>query len=383
MKNKDLMKAVGDIDDKYIEEAPASVKKKRIPKISGFVRDGGWTRWAGAVAALLVLVLVGHFIFPGFNLGGSKKADDYVDPGYYYTSDNYTYEQDAAVASDSYSYSLGNRKNQQINYQSAQAPGGSAAEPADAPPISNNTTTVYNASNVKLIYRATVSAQTVDFATADAQLREMVLNAGGYFEGQTISNGSYYNGDYLKKASYTIRIPAEKFEEFLSGLKEGITVKSISQTAEDVGLQYAETENRLETLKIKLGRLQDLLRQASNMSDIIELESAISDTEEEIDYYTNTLNRYDSLIGFSTITLDLTEVARPGSGIEEKEGFFKKLWNEFVDGLENAGEGFANFFYWISYNFVGLIIFGAIVFCLIKFRPFTKLFKKLFKKEQK
>ena len=116
------------------------------------------------------------------------------------------------------------------------------------------------------------------------------------------------------------------------------------------------------------------------MSDIITIENEISNTEAQIESYTNTINRYDSLIGFSTVNLELTEVAKPGTGIDEKEGFFKKLGRTFVEGLSNAGEGFANFFYWISYNFVGILIFAAVVFCLIKFRPFTKLFKKLFKK---
>ena len=374
MKNEELIKAMSDIDDEYIEEA-SQAEKKKGGKVAAFVKGRKWTKWAGAVAAVLVLALVGTILFPS-GMGSAKKPEYIGDDASYYTSDYSDYELDgASYYSEGISYS--NRKNSSPQSANAGSSGGSAkpSEPEESP-----NSQIYNGSKVKLIYRASVTAQTVDFAAADAQLRDMVTSAGGYFEGQSISNGTYYNGDYLKKASYTIRIPAEKFEDFLNGLKDGITVKSVSQTAEDVGLQYSETEQRLETLKIKLGRLQDLLRQASNMSDIIELENAISNTEADIEYYTNTINRYDSLIGFSTINLDLTEVARPGSGIEEKEGFFKKLGREFVEGLANAGENVADLFYWISYNFIGLLIFAAIAFCLIKFRPFTKLFKKIFKK---
>ena len=373
MNNKDLIKAAGEIDDKYIEEA-AAVKEKKGSKVSGFVKSGRWTKWAGAVAAMLILALVGSILFSG---KGSARPEKLDGDDYYYS--DYSVSQEAESPNmASGGFALDGRKNAQngvsytANAQEGSNSGGSSGSSSGQ---------IYNGSNVKLIYRASVTAQTVDFNAADAQLRDMVLSAGGYFEGQSISNGTYYNGEYLKRASYTIRVPAEKFEVFLSGLKEGITVKSVSQTAEDVGLQYSETEQRLETLKIKLSRLQDLLRQASNMSDIIDLENAISNTEYDIEYYTNTLNRYDSLIGFSTITLELNEVARPGSGIEEKEGFFKKLGREFVEGLDNAGEKLAGFFYLISYNLVGILIFAAIVFCLIKFRPFTKLFRKLFKKD--
>ncbi len=375
MKNEELIKAMSDIDDEYIEEASQAEKKKGA-KASSFVKGRKWTKWAGAVAAVLVLALVGTILFPS-GMDSAKKQESMGDDSIYYTSDYNDYEvSDASYYSEG--LSLDGRKNAAPQSANAGSSGGSSMP--SLKPETEGSSQIYNGSKVKLIYRASVTAQTVDFAAADAQLRDMVTSAGGYFEGQSISNGTYYNGDYLKKASYTIRIPAEKFEDFLNGLKDGITVKSVSQTAEDVGLQYSETEQRLETLKIKLGRLQDLLRQASNMSDIIELENAISNTEADIEYYTNTINRYDSLIGFSTINLDLTEVARPGSGIEEKEGFFKKLGREFVEGLANAGENVADLFYWISYNFIGLLIFAAIAFCLIKFRPFTKLFKKIFKK---
>ena len=380
MKNKDLMKAMSDIDDKYIEEA-SEVKKPGKEKISSYFRGGRWTKWAGAVAAVLVIALVGNGLINSglFSNKGSKgdvqSTDSFYEPG------------DAASPSPSFveyeGLDFDHRKNS-VNYSGsnslAQTDGQSGWSANSEKPVGTGNIS-YDTSKVKLIYTANISGQTDDFATADAQLRAKVEAAGGYFQDQNISNGSYYNGDYLKKASYTIRIPADRFEAFLSGVKEGITVKSLTQSAEDIGLSYSETEQRIETLNIKLDRLQELLRQATVMSDIIELENAISETEEEIEYYTNRINKYDSLIGFSTIYLDLTEVARPGSSIEEKEGFFKKLGREFVEGLSNAGESLAGIFYWISYHFVGLLIFAGIVFCLIKFRPFTKLFKKIFKKE--
>lgn len=379
MKNEELIKAVSDIEDEYIEEA-AQVQKKQSGKGSSFVRGRKWVKWAGAVAALLVLVLVGNMLADSGLFTNYKKAAS--DEGYYYAGDD-LYDSES-VSYAGLSYSSDSRKNAGSSVQSASI----APEEAESPSGSyggsddgHSATGIYDASKVKLIYTGYVKAQTTDFAEADAAIREMVAKAGGYFEGQSISNGNYYNGDYLKKASYTIRIPAERFEEFLSGVKEGVTVKSLEQYTQDIGLSYSETEQRLETLRIKLARLQELLRQATNMSDIITIENEISNTEAQIESYTNTINRYDSLIGFSTVNLELTEVAKPGTGIDEKEGFFKKLGRTFVEGLSNAGEGFANFFYWISYNFVGILIFAAIVFCLIKFRPFTKLFKKIFKKD--
>ena len=375
MKKEDIMKAVSDIDDKYILEAAEEKEKQKVrPKVTG----RRIAKWAGAVAALLAVVIIGNHLINSGLFSNYKDETEPNDDGYY--------------SSDTSYYGLNG-----LDFDSrktANAVSGGASNGAEAPSYApsqseseyggntDGSSHIYNPSKVKLIYTANVTAQTTDFAAADAYIKDMVNAAGGYFENQSVSNGTYYNGDYLKKASYTVRVPAEKFEEFLNGVGEKVTVKSLNQYTEDVGLSYSETEQRLETLNIKLDRLQELLSQATNMTDIITIENEISYTEEDIEFYTNKINRYDSLIGFSTITIDLTEVANPGSGVGEKEGFFKKLGRKFAEGLSETGDNFANFFYWISYNFVGILIFAAIVFCLIKFRPFTKLFRKLFKKEQ-
>ena len=371
MKKEEIMKAVSDIDDIYILEAAEEKDKQKVrPKVTG----RRIAKWAGAVAALLAVVIIGNHLINSGLFSNYKDAAEDTD---------YQYAGDTSY----YGLNLDGRKTANAVSDGASNPG---EMPSYAPSSSeaeyggntDGSSHIYNPSKVKLIYTANVTAQTTDFAAADAYIKDMVNAAGGYFENQSVSNGTYYNGDYLKKASYTVRVPAEKFEEFLNGVGEKVTVKSLNQYTEDVGLSYSETEQRLETLNIKLDRLQELLSQATNMTDIITIENEISYTEEDIEFYTNKINRYDSLIGFSTITIDLTEVANPGSGVGEKEGFFKKLGRKFAEGLSETGDNFANFFYWISYNFVGILIFAAIVFCLIKFRPFTKLFRKLFKKEQ-
>ena len=46
------------------------------------------------------------------------------------------------------------------------------------------------------------------------------------------------------------------------------------------------------------------------MEDIIALESALSETELQIEYLTGSLRRYDSLVGYSTVNLQLREVYR-------------------------------------------------------------------------
>lgn len=382
MNNKDLLKAVGSIDEKFIQEAEGNERIEvngKIGKKTPQQRRGGFKKgikWTGVIAAVLALAI----ILPNAVRGLAPKSES-ADPGYYYEPSDYG-DYEGAVQSSKKNGSSGVQKPGSsigtVNYAYNEVP--HAADDA-SPSEGNNSAAYENYKNVKLIYRADITAQTTEFSKADEALRALTDTLGGYFESQSISNGTYYNGEYLKKASYTVRIPAGQYSAFIASVGEDITVTKLNQDVQDVGLEYYETEQRIETLQIKLDRLQSLLAAASDMSDIITLEDAISDCEYELTRYQQSKNKYDSLISYSSITLSLTEVARPGSGIENREGFFKKLGRYFSEGMENAGENVASVFYWISYNLVGIAIFIVIILLLRKFRPFTKLYRRIRKTE--
>ena len=220
--------------------------------------------------------------------------------------------------------------------------------------------------NVKLIFRAWLHLQTLDFAKAESELNELVERYGGYFESVYTDNGSYYSNYSYLSGSYTVRVPAENYDKFLAAVGNTCHVVNLNKTTEDVGLQYSDTQMRLETEKTKQERLLTLLSQATEMTDIIQLENAISDCQYQIDSLTSSINRYDSLIGFSTVQIELEQVERLASAITEEENFWQRLGNNFKEGLEDFGYGVQDLAYWIAYHIVGIIIFILIVIFLVK-----------------
>ena len=220
--------------------------------------------------------------------------------------------------------------------------------------------------NVKLIFRAWMRLQTLDFAQAESELNKLVEQYGGYFESVYTDNGSYYSTYNHLSGSYTVRVPAQNYDRFLSAVGNTCHVVNLNKTTEDIGLQYSDTQMRLETVKAKQERLLALLKQATEMSDIIELESAISDCQYEIDSLTSTINRYDSLIGFSTVNIELEQVERLGNAITEEETFWTKLANNFKEGLEDFAFGVQDLIIWAAYNIIGIIIFIVIVVLIVK-----------------
>lgn len=251
--------------------------------------------------------------------------------------------------------------------ESQEAPSGSEAEyfsfdTAEAGTSLSGSTGTGIAADVKLIYRADLYVETLDFDQAAAGLETLVSSLGGYFESSNLYQGGYYSSG-AKSADYTIRVPSEQFESFLSGVAGTDNCRVVRQekSAEDIGTVYYDTEARLKTLRIQQERLQDLLSQATTMTDIIDLENALSSVEYEIEQYSSTLNRYDSLVGFATITLSLEQVNRLSDAPVEQEGLGSRMARGFHSAVEGFGDGMADLAVWFSYHFIGVLIFAAIV----------------------
>lgn len=221
--------------------------------------------------------------------------------------------------------------------------------------------TVYRDSNAKLIREANLRIQTTKFDEAVEQLESYVLEKGGYFENASLRAGGYRNANANRYGEYTIRIPIEQYESFMHQTGEIGYVTYRNERSEDIGEQYYDTETRLKTQKIKQERLLSLLTKASTMEDIIALETALGDVEYEIERLSSTLNRYDSLVGFSTIYLTLEEVHQ----VDEETGVANSLGQRMAHGFASSFkamlDSIRNVLVWISYNVFGLLIAGSAI----------------------
>lgn len=227
----------------------------------------------------------------------------------------------------------------------------------------------FPASNVKMIYRASMSIETLDFDRASAGLEALVGSLGGYFENSSVYQGGYYADSYLRNGNYTVRVPSGQYETFLSSVSENENchVTQLDRTTENVGEVYYDTEARLKTQQIKLERLQELLSRAEQMEDIILLESEISNVEYEIEQLSSTLNRYDGLIDFATIEVSLRQVARLSDTAEEHEGVGAQMLRGLQAGALEFCDGVAAWMVWCSYHLIGIVIFLVIVVLAVRF----------------
>ena len=174
-----------------------------------------------------------------------------------------------------------------------------------------------------------------------------------------------------------MRVPAEQFADFCAQMGTLCHVTWQDDSAENISEQYYDTQSRLETAQIKLARLQELLKKAENMEDIITIESAISETEYEIERLSGTVRHYDALVDYATVTLELSEVYRLSGTEDAPKSFGEKLGNAFTDGLAAVREGLEDFAIWLAYSWLGILIFAAVVFAAVKLIGCLRRGKKL------
>jgi len=209
--------------------------------------------------------------------------------------------------------------------------------------------------NRKVIRTASLSLESTEFDAAITSLEQRVQEMGGWVESSEIwgSKTSARNGQY------TLRIPAEKYEEFLTGAEDIGNVLSISRSSDEITNQYYDTQARLNSLKTQEERLLAILEKADSLESIIELENALSDVRYQIESLTSTMRLYDSQVEMSTITVSIREVKVTTPGNPDSLG--QRISQQFKSslyGLVNFGE---NVLVFLLGNLPVLLIWAAVL----------------------
>ena len=173
-----------------------------------------------------------------------------------------------------------------------------------------------------------------------ASVEERVAQLGGYVESREVYNGSRYSGYTYRNASLTIRIPAQKLDEFVAHVGGQANITSTTETAEDITLTYVATESRMKALQTEQDRLLELLSQAENMEEILQIEKRLTEVRGDLEEVTSKLRVYDNMVDYGTVYLELSEVREYTVIEEEPKGFFQRIGSGFMQGLKNMGKFF-------------------------------------------
>ncbi len=229
-------------------------------------------------------------------------------------------------------------------------------------PLPTSPSRVETTESAKIIYTADIRMQVDKMVDASQKLKKLVAENKAY-----LASDNQSQNDYDLSRSFTIRVPAAQFDTLLNQLvNEGVFLDYKNVRAEDVTSQYVDVTTRLKNKQALEQQYLTILKQATKVSDILEVQTQLAQVREDIDVQMGQLKLLQDQVSYSTINIELYQKlefkARP------KESFFSQL-------AESLTNGAINFKYFLL-HIVSLWPFGILVVGIIFFVKWWRKRKK-------
>lgn len=222
-------------------------------------------------------------------------------------------------------------------------------EPADKKKPATSQAVSHADWDKKIIKTAFLNIEVKDYNTFYSAFREKVRSFGGY-----VAQEEQNQSDYKIENSLVIKVPVDQFDNAVAQLTtnvERINEKKIS--SQDVTAEFVDTKSRIEAKKQVRLRYMDLLKQAKNMEEILNVQSEINGIQEDIESATGRVEYLGHSSAFSTINLTYYQVLNSSAKDTGSPTFGSKLSDALKIGWS-----------WVTDLLIGLISIWPLYFVI-------------------
>lgn len=184
----------------------------------------------------------------------------------------------------------------------------------------------------KIIRTGELRFEVGDPEKARANVLERVKDAGGYVEGDDRND----QGNALI-TTLRVRIPAGIFDVFVASLADLGTLQYQSINASDVTAEWVDVEARLKAKREVEARFLEIVKQAKNVTEVLEVERELGNVRAEIEGMEARMKNLRDQVGMSTLTIACVKPRAgsvstgPQAGVALREG-----WNNLLRVLVGA-----------------------------------------------
>jgi hypothetical protein len=155
-----------------------------------------------------------------------------------------------------------------------------------------------------VIRTATASVEVDSLEPAIAQIKQLAARLGGYVANSDIEVGNHRQ----RQGDIEVKVPAERFEEALSGLTPIGRLESVNVEAQDVGEEFVDITARMDNAKRLERRLIELLStRTGKLKDVLAVEEALARVREEIERHEGRIRYLKAHTAMSTLTVTVHE----------------------------------------------------------------------------
>lgn len=153
-----------------------------------------------------------------------------------------------------------------------------------------------------VIRSGTATMQVDSLDRAIALVHGLARRVGGFIGSSTTQSGR----SAVPEATLEIRMPADRFEDAVDGLRPIGKVESVNVTAQDVGEEYVDVQARMANDHRLEARLIELVAQRTGkLSDVLAVEQELARVREEIERYQGRLRYLQTRAAVSTLSLTI------------------------------------------------------------------------------
>jgi len=193
----------------------------------------------------------------------------------------------------------------------------------------------------------------IDFAVMRFENYTAVF--GGWVETRSTRLGMHNSADL------TLRVPADRYDEFILVVSEIGRVRWFEDNIIDVSAEYFDSQTRLEINRAEEARLLEFIQNSDSLEDIILLEARLSDVRTNIELHENNIQRINRNVAYSTLHVSLIEVGqviiRPVA-----INLGTRMGDGFIGSITGVGNFLANIAVFMAYVSVPLVFVGICVF---------------------
>lgn len=219
-------------------------------------------------------------------------------------------------------------------------------------------------SSRKIIKNATLSFETKTYDEFMNLLEQCITGIGGYIESQEAYSGGIYSSRNIRNSNIIARIPADNYNRFMNDVCNIGTVTYRSESSSDVTMNYVDTESRIKSLETEYNALLEILDKATLLDDVIMLQSRISEVTYQLESYKSQIRKYDDLISYCTVNIDVSEVWRETQNVEVMS-FGERIVSGLQDTFYDISEDLTDFSVWLITSLPYIVIWCVVILVMI------------------
>ncbi len=197
----------------------------------------------------------------------------------------------------------------------------------------------------KVVVSHSLTVELDDIGPAFDAAVKLARENGGY----TTSTSRYRQPDGSFHGRISMRVPSEKAETVMAGLRKLGKVVAESSTGEDITEQYVDLEARLANARASEKRLVGMMeRRTEKLSEVLAVERELTRVRGDIESMEARKRNWDTLTQTVSITVELRE---PPSAMPSANA----LWYPIKTALGEAAEGFSQSLHY------AIVFLGALI----------------------